>query len=88
MTTWQIGVCEECGRPLYSNNVAGMFVGGESGFRRRELDLQALESVVNQCAQKNVPCFVKQDSAFKSGQQGRIPAELFVREFPKGMAPA
>lgn len=73
--------------PINLDGIGWVIVGGESGFKRRELDIAALESVVNQCAQRGVPCFVKQDSAFKSGQQGRIPPELFVREFAKGMVP-
>jgi hypothetical protein len=30
-----------------------------------------------------VALFVKQDSSHRAGQQGRIPNELWVRQFPK-----
>jgi protein gp37 len=55
-------------------------VGGESGFRRRDMPLPAFERVVAQFREQGVPLFVKQDSAFKSGQQGRIPDALFRQE--------
>jgi len=41
---------------------------------------------VKQCRDANVPLFVKQDSGRNPGEQGRIPAELWVRQFPKIMA--
>lgn len=67
------------------SGIGWVIVGGESGPQRRELDLRWLESIVAQCRVADVPCFVKQDSGFKSGQQGRIPDDLFVRQFPIGM---
>ncbi len=60
-------------------------VGGESGPQRRAMNVEWLASIVRQCAEQGVPCFVKQDSGFKSGQQGRIPDALFVRQFPPQM---
>lgn len=74
--------------PLGELNLSGIgwvIVGGESGPQRRGLPLDALTAIVEQCGRERVPCFVKQDSGFKSGQQGRIPDELFVRQFPAGM---
>lgn len=62
--------------------IAWVIVGGESGPQRRELDLDAAIAVVEACAIQGVPCFVKQDSGFKPGQQGRIPDEYFPRQFP------
>jgi protein gp37 len=59
--------------------------GGESGPQRRTLDVEWIASLVRQCEAQGVPCFVKQDSGFKSGQQGRIPDDLFVRQFPPQM---
>lgn len=67
------------------SGIAWAIIGGESGPERRTMDVPALASLVEQCAVQNVPCFVKQDSGFKSGLQGRIPDELFVRQFPAGM---
>lgn len=35
-----------------------------------------------QCKAAQVPVFVKQDSGPRSGMQGRIPDELWIKEFP------
>ena len=59
-------------------------VGGESGRDRRPFEVAWARSVVAQCKAADVPCFVKQDSAFKSEQQGRIPDDLWaVKELPR-----
>jgi protein gp37 len=58
-------------------------IGGESGPERREMDLDACVSLVEQCRDAGVPVYVKQDSALHSGQQGRIPDSLCAKEFPK-----
>lgn len=61
-----------------------VIVGGESGTNRRDCGIDAITDVANQCVAAGVPCFVKQDSAFKPGQQGRIPTEIWkLKEFPK-----
>jgi protein gp37 len=61
-----------------------VIVGGESGPRRRPLELAWLESVAAQCDAAGVPLFVKQDSGLRSGAQGRIPDALWARkEFPR-----
>jgi protein gp37 len=62
--------------------VEWVIVGGESGERRREMDLAWLESLITQCRAKNIPIWVKQDSAFKAGTQGRIPDQWWIHEFP------
>lgn len=60
-----------------------VIIGGESGHKRREMNLGALEHIVAQCDAYNVPVFVKQDSHMHPGQQGRISAALWARkEFP------
>ena len=42
-----------------------------------------LESVVDQCRDAGVACYVKQDSALRDGQQGRITDRLWsIKEFP------
>lgn len=68
------------------SGIGWVIVGGESGFKRREMEVSWLASVVEQCAAQGVPVWVKQDSAFKSGQQGRIPDALMVQQFPPTMA--
>ena len=57
--------------------------GGESGPNRRPMEISWLESIVSQCDAAGVPVFVKQDSALKPGQQGRISDALWARKsFP------
>jgi protein gp37 len=62
-----------------------IIVGGVSGpdYRSQIMNLKWLEDTVKQCRDANVALFVKQDSDRSPGQQGRIPHELWVREFPK-----
>lgn len=61
-------------------------VGGESGAGRRDCGVAAITSVVTQFVDAGIPIFVKQDCAFKSGQQGRIPDEYFLQQRPTGGA--
>lgn len=60
-----------------------IIVGGESGRDRREMKLEWLAEIVGHCRISGVAVFVKQDSAFKSEQRGRIPDDLWIREFPR-----
>lgn len=63
-----------------------VIVGGESGKDRRDCGVDAIADVANQCVAAGVPCFVKQDCAFKPGQQGRIPDETWaLKQFPKAI---
>jgi protein gp37 len=61
-----------------------LIVGGASGpdYQSEMMDLRWLEDTVKQCRDANVALFVKQDSSRSPGQQGRIPDELWVRQFP------
>jgi hypothetical protein len=47
------------------------------------MDLAWLADTVEQCRAAGVPLFVKQDSAMCPGDRGRIPEELWVREYPR-----
>lgn len=59
-------------------------VGGESGAKRRPCEIAWFESLRDQCRAAGVKFFVKQDSAFASGKQGRIPLALWqTKEFPE-----
>lgn len=61
-----------------------VIVGGESGPGRREMNIDWLASIVEQCRSAGVPCYVKQDSAPRDSQQGRIPDDLWsVKQFPE-----
>lgn len=60
-----------------------VIVGGESGPKRRPCEVRWIADLVEQCRAAGVPCFVKQDSHLKPGQQGRIPDDLWgIKEFP------
>ena len=60
-------------------------IGGESGPHRRECKIEWIQDIALHCYRAEIPCFVKQDSHLKPGQQGRIPDELWnVKEFPVG----
>jgi protein gp37 len=61
-----------------------VIVGGESGADRRDCGVAAIESIVDQCRVVNMPIFVKQDCAFRPGQQGRLSSQIWAKkEFPK-----
>jgi len=57
-----------------------VIIGGESGPNRREMDVEHLAVLADECKIGNVPCFIKQDSALRPGQQGRIPDWLWARK--------
>lgn len=60
-----------------------VITGGESGPHRRDCGVDAILDVARQCQAANVPVFIKQDCAFKPGQQGRIHDEIWnLKQFP------
>jgi protein gp37 len=62
-----------------------VIVGGESGPKRRDCGVEAIIDVVRQCEAAGVACFVKQDSAFRPGQQSRLPNWVWAKkEMPGG----
>lgn len=67
-----------------SRGIDWVVVGGESGRNRRDLPVEAIIHVADQCRLMGVPCFVKQDTALKPGQQGRIPDDTWsLKQYPK-----
>ena len=71
------------GSLAYRGALHWVIVGGESGPNRRPMELEWMGSLVKQCHDAGVPCFVKQDAALRDGQQGRIPDEWWaVKQFP------
>jgi protein gp37 len=70
-------------------NLAGIHwvvIGGESGpkWRERIMNISWMRSIVDQCKRAHVHLFIKQDSAYFSGEQGRIPNDLWaLKEFPQ-----
>ena len=60
-----------------------VIIGGESGPNYREMKVEWLEDIVEQCQAAGVPVFVKQASHRFPGQQGNIPDRLWrLKEFP------
>lgn len=59
-------------------------IGGESGSRHREIPVEDILTIIKQFRAAKVPIFVKQDSGPRPGQQGRIPNEYWIHEFPAG----
>lgn len=56
--------------------------GGESGPGRRAMELGWVDAIVERATAQGVKVFVKQDSAQRPGQQGRIPDRLWLKQFP------
>lgn len=71
--------CDNC----YAREFAkAKFPVAESGPKRRPFDHAWLCSIVEQCKAAGVSCFVKQDSSLRPGARGKIPDDLWIREFP------
>jgi protein gp37 len=62
--------------------IGWVIVGGESGPGRRPFQINWLKRIAELCGREGVPLFVKQDTAFRAGQQGRIPDALWSHAFP------
>lgn len=59
-------------------------IGGESGKNHREMPIETARNLIEHFKGKNIPVFVKQDSGFKPGQQGRFTDEEWaLKEFPE-----
>ena len=59
--------------------ISWVIVGGESGPRRRPMEMQWARSIRDQCADAGVPFFMKQiDKVIE------IPDDLLVRQYPQG----
>ena len=68
--------------PYQPPTIQWLVVGGESGPGARPMDLDWARDLVGQCQAAGVPVFVKQDSGPRPGRQGRIPDDLWLKEFP------
>jgi protein gp37 len=70
-------------RRWFDAGLAWLIVGGASGSPDvAPMDLHALEQTVRQAQDAKVPIFVKQDSGRDPGMRGRIPDELWIRQYP------
>ncbi len=69
---------------IASNYADWVIVGGESGPNRRPFEVEWAIDIYNQCKAAGIPFFMKQDSALKPGQQGRIPNWLWkIKQIPE-----
>lgn len=69
--------------PKWAAGIHWVIAGGESGQNRRSCDPDWIQDLYSQCKADSVAFFCKQDSALKSGQQGRIPDVVFnTKQFP------
>lgn len=69
--------------PIENVDLSGIHwavIGGESGTSRRPCEVEWIRSLVDQCDAAGVRVYVKQDSAFSPGKQGRIPLDLWQRK--------
>ena len=83
-------------QPLYVDHISGrqedakhidwVILGGESGHGYRDMDVQWVADIAEQCKAAGIAVFVKQDSGRYPAKQGRIPDELMLREFPASPA--
>jgi protein gp37 len=72
-----------------SEGIDWVIIGGESGSGHRTCDLACITSLVNQCRNADVACFVKQDYGPRPGMQGRIPDDIWaVKQFPRVEVPS
>jgi protein gp37 len=69
-------------RIVASTKIRWVIAGGESGEKRREMNMDWLRSLHDQCKMGGVAFWAKQDSGHRPGMRGRIPDELWVQEFP------
>jgi protein gp37 len=78
--------CVEGDEPVIFGPIRWVIGGLESGKGRRDSlnGVEDLVSLANQCVDNETPFFCKQDCAFKPGQQGRIPNEIWgLKQFPQ-----
>ena len=73
----------------YLERINWCIIGCESGPKRRECKIEWIESLVDQCREAGVPCFVKQVSI--NGRVSKNPDEwpesIRIREWPAGKNP-
>jgi hypothetical protein len=57
-----------------------VIVGGEGGPNARPCNVEWIRSIVRQCAETGVPCFVKQDSGVREEIERLRDAVAYLRE--------
>lgn len=67
-----------------NGGIEWVITGGESGGDRRDALVKWYQKMADQCADAGVAFYMKQDTAFRAGQQGRIPDELWsIKQVPE-----
>lgn len=70
----------------YLEGLDWAIIGGESGPKRRPMSLEWLTNLVDQCQVNGIPTWIKQASAFRDGQQGDIPDDVWaMKQLPQGL---
>jgi len=81
--------CETIGGVEFEHWPNWVIIGGESGPSHRPMKVEWVQSIVLQCKEAGVPCFIKQDSGLRPGEQGRLSDALWnLKEFPNGSGAA
>lgn len=77
-------MCTECnGYGHGCTRLRWVIVGGESGGKRRPMQIEWARDLIRQCKDAGVPVFVKQDNGLRPGMQGRFTDDEFaIKEFP------
>jgi protein gp37 len=63
------------------SHIDWVITGGVSVRTRRPMEIAWIESLRDRCLTSNVQLFVKQDTAFMDGQQGRFSDELWAHDW-------
>lgn len=67
-----------------SHNIDWIVIGGESGAKRRQCDLELITMLATSAKNCGVRVYVKQDAGLLPGQKGRIPDDIWnLKEFPR-----
>ncbi len=75
------------GLELDLTGIDWLIAGGESGPGHRPMRVEWMRDLHDACRMSGTAWFAKQDSGARAGQQGRIPDDLWVHEWPAGREP-
>lgn len=74
-------ICRDCDDEVVRHDAVNWVIcGGESGFKRRQFNIEWARSLRDQCAETKTPFFFKQVDKVRP-----IPNDLMIRQFPKEM---
>lgn len=79
-TPWLGCDLENSSHGVLMPGVSWLICGGESGPGARPMQVEWAQSAADQCSAAGVAFFMKQDSGYRSGQQGRLPDALWSRK--------